>query len=107
MSFISYNNTVEFDCIDFKSNLIGINYNGYFIAYSWTGGCWYKMDYDTTLGGEYVDSNHNIKLTFNPEHSDDDIDDNTLSVLEYNREFIIEHIVQQTYIKEMNYRSGD
>ena len=57
------------------------------------------MDYDCLVGA-YVDSNHNIKLVFNPEHSDD-VDDDTLSALEYNREFIIEHIVQQIYIKEV------
>ncbi len=100
MNFISYNNLIEFDCIDFKSNLIGINHNGHFITYSWVGGCWFRMSYDD-LVGEYIDSNHNIKLVFNPEHSDDNIDDNTLSALEYNREFVIEHIVQQIYIKEM------
>lgn len=99
MNFISYNNTVEFDCIDFKSNLIGINYNGYFLTYSWKGSCWFKMDYDC-LVGDYVDSNHNIKLTLSSEYSDD-VDDGTLSELEYNREFIIEHIIQQTYNKEM------
>ena len=100
MNFISYNNLIEFDCIDFKSNLIGINYNGYFITYSWEGGVTYRMDYDDLVGA-YVDYNHNIKLVFNPEHSDDNIDDNTLNALEYNREFVIEHIVQQIYIKEM------
>ena len=45
MNFISYNNPIEFDCIDFKSNLIGINHNGYFIAYFWDGGATYRMDY--------------------------------------------------------------
>ena len=99
MNFISYNNPIELDHIDFKKDLIGINYNGYFVTYSWTGSCWFRMDYDDLVGA-YVDSNHNIKLVFNPEHSDD-VDDNTLSVLEYNREFIIEHIVQQTYDREM------
>ena len=105
MNFISYNNPIEFDCIDFKSNLIGINHNDYFITYSWDGGATYRMDYDDLVGA-YVDSNHNIKLVFNPEHSDD-VDDNTLSVLEYNREFIIEHIVQQTYNREMENRKED
>ena len=84
-----------YDC--FVIAEIGINHNGYFIAYSWGGGATYRMDYDDLVGA-YVDSNHNIKLVFNPEHSDDNIDDNTLSALEYNREFVIEHIVQQIYI---------
>ena len=99
MNFISYNNTIEFDCIDFKSNLIGIIYNGYFLTYNWTGSCLFRKDVDDLVGA-YVDFNHNIKLTLSSEYSDD-VDDATLSVLEYNREFIIEHIVQQTYIKEM------
>ncbi len=106
MNFISYNNPIEFDCIDFKSNLIGINHNGYFITYSWDGGATYRMDYDCLVGA-YVDSNHNIKLTYKPEYSDADIDDNTLSALEYNREFVIEHIVHQIYINEMKYRKED
>ncbi len=106
MKFISYNNTIELDYIDFKNDLIGIIYNGHFLTYSWKGSCWFKMDYDCLVGA-YVESNHNIKLVFNPEHSDDNIDDNTLSALEYNREFVIEHIVQQTYNREMENRKED
>ena len=100
MNFISYNNLIELDYIDFKNDLIGIIYNDHFLTYSWKGSCWFKMDYDCLVGA-YVDSNNNIKLTYKPEYSDADIDDNTLSALEYNREFVIEHIVQQIYIKEM------
>jgi len=103
MNFTSYNNTIELDYIDFKNDLIGIIYNGHFLTYSWKGSCWFKMDYDDLVGA-YVDSNHDIKLTLISEHSDD-VDDNTLSVLEHNREFIIEHIVQQTYNREME--NGD
>ncbi len=99
MSFISYNNNITLEDIDLETNLIGVLLNDKYVTYSWIGGCWFRMDYDDLVGA-YVDSNHNIKLVFNPEHSDD-VDDNTLSVLEYNREFIIEHIVQQIYIKEM------
>ena len=103
MNFISYNNTVELDYIDFKRDSIGIIYNGYFLTYSWTGSCWFRKDFDDLIG-DYVDSNHNIKLTLSSEYSDD-VDDGTLSELEYNREFIIEHIVQQTYDREME--NGD
>jgi hypothetical protein len=100
MNFISYNNNIELDYIDFKDDLIGIVYNGHFLTYSWTGNCWFKMDYDDLVGA-YVDSDHNIKLTLSSEYSDD-VDDDTLSVLEHNKEFIIEHIVQQTYDREMS-----
>ena len=99
MNFISYNNTIELDYIDFKNDSIGIIYNGHFLTYSWKGSCWFRMSYDDLVGA-YVDFNHNIKLTLSSEYSDD-VDDATLSVLEYNREFIIEHIVQQTYDREM------
>ena len=99
MSFISYNNNIALEDIDLETNLICVLLNDKYVTYSWTGSCWFRMDYDDLVGA-YVDSNHNIKLTYKPEHSDG-VDDNTLSVLEYNREFIIEHIVQQTYIKEM------
>ena len=99
MSFISYNNNITLEDIDLETNLIGVLLNDKYVTYSWVGGCWFKMDYDCLVGA-YVDSNHNIKLVFNPEHSDD-VDDDTLSALEYNREFIIEHIVQQIYIKEV------
>ena len=44
MNFISYNNTIELDYIDFKNDLIGIIYNGHFLTYSWKGSCWFKMD---------------------------------------------------------------
>ena len=102
MNFISYNNTIELDYIDFKNDLIGIIYNGYFLTYTWTGNCWFRVDCDD-LVGVYVDSGHNIKLALSSKYSDDVADD-TLSVLEYNREFIIEHIVQQTYNREMENR---
>ena len=104
MSFISYNNNITLEDIDLETNLICVLLNDKHVTYSWVGGCWFKMDYDCLVGA-YVDSNHNIKLVFNPEHSDDNIDDNTLSALEYNREFVIEHIVQQTYSREME--NGD
>ena len=103
MSFISYNNNITLEDIDLETNLIGVLLNDKYVTYSWTGGCWFRKDYDDLVGA-YVDSNHNIKLVFNPEHSDVNIDDNTLSALEYNREFVIEHIVQQIYIKEMENR---
>ena len=107
MSFISYNNNITLEDIDLETNLIGVLLNNKYVTYSWVGGCWFRMDYDTTLGGEYIDSNHNIKLTYKPEYSDADVDDNTLSMLDYNKEFIIEHIVEQTYINEMKYRKED
>jgi hypothetical protein len=102
MNFISYNNLVELDYIDFKSDSIGIIYNGHFLTYKWTGSCWFRNDFDDLVGA-YVDSDHNIKLALSSEYSDD-IDDNTLSALEDDREFIIEHIVQQTYDREMKNR---
>ena len=95
-------NTIELDSIDFKNDLIGVIYNGHFLTYSWTGSCWFKVDYDC-LVGTYVEHGHNIKLTLSSEYSDD-VDDDTLSALEYNKEFIIEHIVQQTYDREMENR---
>ena len=106
MSFISYNNNIALEDIDLETNLIGVLLNDKYVTYSWVGGCWFRMSYDD-LVGEYIDSNHNIKLTYKPEYSDIDVDDNTLSALEYNREFIIEHIVEQTYINEMKYRKED
>ena len=106
MSFISYNNNITLEDIDLETNLIGVLLNNKYVTYSWVGGCWFRMDYDD-LVGEYIDSNHNIKLTYKPEYSDADVDDNTLSMLDYNKEFIIEHIVQQTYINEMKHRKED
>ena len=99
MSFISYNNNITLEDIDLETNLIGVLLNNKYVTYSWVGGCWFKKDFDDLVGA-YVDSNHDIKLTLSSEHSDD-VDDNTLSALEYNKEFIIEHIVQQTYDREM------
>ena len=106
MNFISYNNPIEFEDIDLETNLIGVLLNNKHVTYSWVGGCWFRMCYDD-LVGEYIDSNHNIKLTYKPEYSDIDVDDNTLSMLDYNKEFIIEHIVEQTYVNEMKYRKED
>ena len=100
MSFISRNNFVTLEDIDLKINLIGVSFNGKYVMYSWIGGCWFRMEYDDLVGA-YIDSNHNIKLTYKPECSDADVDDNTLSILDYHKEFIIEHIVEQTYINEM------
>ena len=106
MSFISRNNFVTLEDIDLETNLIGVLLNNKYVTYSWIGGCWFRMDYDD-IAGAYIDSNHNIKLTYKPECSDADVDDNTLSMLDYNKEFIIEHIVEQTYINEMKYRKDD
>ena len=106
MSFISRNNFVTLEDIDLKINLIGVSFNGKYVMYSWVGGCWFRMDYDSLVGA-YIDSNHNIKLTYKPEYSDIDVDDETLSMLDYNKEFIIEYIVEQTYINEMKYRKED
>ena len=106
MSFISRNNFVTLEDIDLETNLISVLLNNKCVTYSWIGGCWFRMDYDD-LAGAYIDSNHNIKLTYKPEYSDVDVDDNTLSILDYHKEFIIEHIVEQTYINEMKYRKED
>ena len=106
MSFISRNNFVTLEDIDLETNIIGVLLNNKYIAYSWVGGCWFRMDYDALVGA-YVDFNHNIKLTYIPEYSDANVDDNTLSMLDYNKEFIIEHIVEQTYINEMKHRKED
>ena len=106
MSFISRNNFVTLEDIDLETNLIGVLLNNKYVTYSWMGGCWFRMDYDD-LAGAYIDSNHNIKLTYKPEYSSVDVDDNTLSILDYHKEFIIEHIVEQTYINEMKYRKED
>ena len=106
MSFISRNNFVTLEDIDLETNLIGVLLNNKYIAYSWDGGCWFRMDYDDLVGA-YIDSNHNIKLTYIPEYSDANVDDKTLSMLDYNKEFIIEYIVEQTYINEMKYRKED
>ena len=106
MSFISYNNNITLEDIDLETNLISVLLNNKYVTYSWVGGCWFRMSFDD-LVGEYIESNHNIKLTYKPEYSDIDVDDNTLSMLDYNKEFIIEHIVEQTYINEMKYRKED
>ena len=106
MNFISYKNNVTLEEIDLDKHLITVSYCSKSIVYSWTGSCKYRPDFDD-LVGEYIDTNHNIRLTYQPEYTDADVDDNTLSMLDYNKEFIIEHIVEQTYINEMNYRSGD
>ena len=106
MSFISRNNFVTLEDIDLETNLISVLLNNKCVTYSWIGGCWFRMDYDD-LAGAYIDSNHNIKLTYKPEYSDADVDDNTLSMLDYDKEFIIEYIVEQTYINEMKNRKED
>ena len=106
MSFISRNNFVTLEDIDLENNLIGVLLNNKYVTYSLIGGCWFRIDYGDIVGA-YIDSNHNIKLTYKPEYSDVDVDDNTLSILDYHKEFIIEHIVEQTYINEMKYRKED
>ena len=99
MSFISYNNNITLEDIDLETNLIGVQLNDKYLAYSGVGGRAFKMDYDCLVGA-YVDSSHDIKLALSSEYSHN-IDDNTLSALEYNREFVIEQSVQQIYIEEM------
>ena len=109
MNFISHENKLNFDCIDFKNNTIGFivgnDTDESFIAFSWNGGVVFFMDYADDLGN-FVDYNFIGEVIHSPELSDN-ADKEALKVLEYNKEYIIEHIAQQTYIKEMNYRSGD
>ena len=100
MTFISSTNKIVVENITLQDRLITVHISEKTVTFSYTGDVDFFNDTDDLVGA-YVDSNHNIKLVFNPEHSDDNIDDNTLSALEYNREFVIEHIVQQIYIKEM------
>lgn len=108
-NFISHKNKLNFDCIDFKNNTIGFivgnNTDYAFVAFSWTGGVVFYMDYDDLIGA-YVGYNFIGEVIHSPELSDN-IDKEVLKALEYNKEYIIEYIAQQTYIKEMNYRSGD
>ena len=109
MNFISYKNQLNFDCIDFKNNTIGFiagnDVNESFVTFRWTGGVVFFMDYADDLGN-FVDYNFIGEVTHSPELSDN-VDKEVLKVLENNKGYIIEYIAQQTYIKEMNYRSGD
>lgn len=109
MNFISYENQLNFDCIDFKNNTIGFivgnDTDEAFVAFSWNGGVVFFMDYDDLIGA-HVGYNFIGEVIHSPELSDS-VDKEALKVLEYNKEYIIEYIAQQTYIKEMNYRSGD
>ena len=109
MNFISYKNQLNFDCIDFKNNTIGFivgnDVDESFVAFSWTGGVVFFMDYAPDLGN-FVDYKFIGEVMHSPELSDS-VDKEVLKVLEYNKEYIIEYIAQQTYIKEMNYRLGD
>jgi len=99
MNFISYKNNVTLEDIDLDKHLITVLYCGQSITYSWTGSCKYRPDFDD-LVGEYIDTNHNIKLTFVSEQSDS-VNDSILDELEYNSEYIIEHIIQEVYDDEM------
>ena len=103
MNFISYKNQLNFDCIDFKNNTIGFivgnDTDEAFVAFSWTGGVVFSMDYAPDLGN-FVDYNFIGEVIHSPELSGS-VDKEVLKVLEYNKEYIIEHIAQQTYIKEM------
>ena len=109
MNFISHENKLNFDCIDFKNNTIGFivcnDTDESFVAFSWTGGVVFIMDYTDDLGN-FVDYNFIGEVIHSPELSDN-VDKEVLKALENNKEYIIEYIAQQTYIKEMNYRSGD
>lgn len=109
MNFISYKNQLNFDCIDFKNNTIGFivgnDVNESFVAFIWTRGVVSFMDYDDLIGA-HVGYKFIGEVIHSPELSDN-VDKEVLKALEYNKEYIIEYIAQQTYIKEMNYRSGD
>ena len=99
MNFISYKNNVTLEDIDLDKHIITVSYCGKSITYSWMGICKYRPDFDDLIG-EYIDTNHSIKLTFVPEQSDS-INDTVLDELEYNSEYIVEHIIQEVYDDEM------
>ena len=108
MNFISYKNQLNFDCIDFKNNTIGFivgnDTDEAFVAFIWNGGVVFFMDYADDLGN-FVDYNFIGEVIHSPELSGI-FDKEVLKVLENNKEYIIEYIAQQTYIKEMNFRLG-
>ena len=106
MTFISNTNKIVVENITLQDRLITVHISEKTVTFSYTGDVDFFNDTDDLIGA-YIDSNHNIKLTYIPEYSDADVDDNTLSMLDYNKEFIIEYIVEQTYINEMKYRKED
>ncbi len=103
MNFLSYENQLNFGCIDFKTNTIGFivgnDTDEAFVAFSWTGDVVFFRDYAPDLGN-FVDYKFIGEVIHSPELSDS-VDKEVLKVLEYNKEYIIEYIAQQTYIKEM------
>ena len=103
MNFISHENQLNFDCIDFKNNTIGFivcnDTDEAFVAFSWTGGVVFFMNYADDLGN-FVDYKFIGEVIHSPELSDI-VDKELLKSLEYNKEYVIEYIAQQTYIKEM------
>ena len=106
MTFISNTNKIMVENITLQDRLITVHISEKTVTFSYTGDVDFFNDTDDLVGA-YIDSNHNIKLTYQPEYSDTDVDDEALSMLDYNKEFIIEYIVEQTYINEMKYRKED
>ena len=94
MNFISNKNLYEFDSIDWKNNIIALYIQGQYVCIKWEGSISFFTDYDD-LFGKCTTYNHHLKLTIVHELCDDN-----LVLLNYNEEYVIEHIAGQMYLFE-------
>lgn len=91
MNFISSKNLDEFDSIDWKNNIIALYIQGQYVCIKWEGSISFFTDYDDLIG-KYCTYKHNLILNLVYELCDDN-----LVLLNYNDEYVVEHIVEQMY----------
>lgn len=93
MKFISQNNTYEFDSVDWKNDLIALYIDNQYCVFEYTGVV--KFLQDSNGVGEYWDDyelSEDFSVELIPELSDVD-----LVLLNLNKDFVIEWIVEELW----------
>ena len=92
MKFISSKNTYEFDSINFKDHLIALYIQDQYIVFGWQGSVEFFKD-GNGAGESWDDFSHDITTELVHELSDENI-----ILLNFNEEYLVEWIVEQSYL---------
>lgn len=94
--FTSHNNTLELDSIDWSKDLIAfytndISRDSQYVVMKWKGDLYFIND-SNGVGESWIDYQHDIKLEFVPELSDDN-----LMLLNFNEEHVVELLANELW----------
>ena len=96
MKFTSHNNTLEIDSIDWSKDLIAVYTNdisgeSQYIVFKFKGDVYFIND-SNGVGDKWVSYEHDIKLEFVPELSDDN-----LMLLNFKEGYVVELLAEELW----------